>query len=73
MFRYTSQRQDLNIFKGLKVCCHQLCQFFLVISIQLVETVGDGRLESGKLIIVLRVQAFFLDELPQPFNQIEVG
>jgi len=30
-----------------------------VISIQLVETVGDGRLESGKLIIVLRVQAFF--------------
>jgi len=44
-----------------------------MIGIQLVETVGNGRFEGRKLVIVFRVQAFLLDEFPQPFNQVEVG
>jgi hypothetical protein len=33
-----------------------------------VETFGNGRFEGREVGIVLRVERFFLDELPQAFN-----
>ena len=37
------------------------------------QTLGDGLLEGVKVLIVGAVEAFFSDEFPQAFNQIEIG
>ncbi len=37
------------------------------------QTQGDGLLEGVKVLIVGAVEAFFSDEFPQAFNQIEIG
>ena len=39
---------------------------------RLAQTVGDGRLEGGKVSVVLGIQALLFDEFPQPFNQVEI-
>ena len=37
------------------------------------QTVGNGLLEVGEVGVIFRVQTGLLDELPQAFNEIQVG
>ena len=39
----------------------------------LAQAVGDRGFEGGKVGVVVGIQALFLDELPEPFDQVEIG
>ena len=67
------QRSQSDIFKSLKFEGQQGGQFLLVFSLRFNKTVHDCLLEVFKGLVISGVQTLFLDELPQPFNQIQVG
>lgn len=39
---------------------------------RLAQALLNGRLERGEVGVVLGIQTLFLDELPQPFNQVQI-
>ena len=39
----------------------------------LAQTVKNGCFECGEIAVVFGIQTLFLDKLPEPLNQIEVG
>jgi hypothetical protein len=62
----------LRFFKGLKAEGEQRIQRHFVGGVGFVETLRNRRFEGGEVSIVLRVERLFLDELPQPFDEIDM-
>ena len=72
-FIYTLRGHERNIFELLKVERHQRLQLLGVRGRNAVEDFLDGGLKVGELRMVAAVEGTTFGELPQAFDQVQVG
>ena len=70
---YTLRGHERNIFELLKVERHQRLQLLGVRGRNAVEDFLDGGLKVGELRVVAAVEGTTFGELPQAFDQVQVG
>jgi len=70
---YTSYRHKLTFLECLKIQCEQRFQLLFVRCVCLVKAISNGVSEFGEIGVVFRVKNLFLNEFPEPFDEVQVG
>jgi hypothetical protein len=69
---YTSYRHKVAFLECLKFQCEQRVQLFLMRCMGLVKAIGNGVSEVGEIGVVFGVEDLFLDEFPEPFDEVQI-
>ena len=70
---YTSRGYELRFFEELEPQGQQGVQRSLMGGVGLAQAVHDRRFERSEVGVVVGIQALLFDELPEPFDQVEIG
>ena len=69
-WNYTSYRHKLTFLECLKIQCEQRFQLLFVRCMCLVKAISNGVSEFGEIGVVFRVKNLFLNEFPEPFDEV---
>ena len=70
---YTLHGQDFGFVEQLKIQSHQRLELVSEFDLNRCQTLVNSLLKRFEILIIGIIQDLFLDQAPEPLNQIEIG